>query len=288
MQKRSATAGPTHKLFVDDSGNKDYSPDGVYGTKGGRTPYFVFGGVLSTASEAGRIERRMRSLKLLAFGTEKVEIKAHWLRRSDQREKRYLNKYGLSEDILKRFSDAAYNVILQSDCMLVACVIDKAEVQRQYKDRAYYAPAIAYDCLLQRVQQEMVSCQGEAHVTIDSMTGATPSGNQHAMLLRRQHNQLQKRGSSLRRGMTFDRIGGVAFRDSAADERLQLADLVSYAVFRQFVDHGPAWEDDTQPRLQTYEYFERLEEKFRNRNGRIQGYGLVKFPMNKRVPWMMG
>lgn len=288
MQERSTTAGPTHKLFVDDSGNKDYSPDGVYGTKGGRTPYFVFGGVLSTASEAGRIERRMRILKELIFGTANVEIKAHWLRRSDQRQKRYLSKFNLSEQTLKGFSDAAYEVILDSDCMLMACVVDKAEVQRLYKDRAYYAPAIAYDCLLQRAQQEMVSCGGEVHVTIDSMTGATQSGNQHAVLLRRQHNLLQKQGSSLRRGMTFDRIGGIAFRDSAADERLQLADLVSYAVFRQFVDHGPAWEDDSQPRLETYEYFERLETKFRNLDGRIQGYGLVKFPMNRRVPWIMG
>lgn len=288
MQGRSITTGPTHKLFVDDSGNKDYSPDGVYNPKGGRTPYFVFGGVLSTASEAGRIEQRMRALKLSTFGTANVEIKAHWLRRSDQRAKRYLVRFGLTEDELKEFSDAAYNLILDSDCKLIACVVDKAEVQQKYGERAYYAPAIAYDCLLQRAQQEMVACNGEVHVTIDSMTGATPSGNQHAMLLRRQHNQLQKRGSSLRRGMTFNRIGGIAFRDSASDERLQLADLVSYAVYRQFVDHGSEWEDDSQTRLVTYEYLERLETKFRNRNGRFQGYGLVKFPMNKRVPWGIG
>lgn len=84
--------------------------------------------------------------------------------------------------------------------------------------------------------------------------------------------------------MAFDHVGGMAFRDSHLDERLQLADLVAYAVFRQFVDYGPDWEDDSKP-LPVYEYLERLAPKFRNHNGRLQGYGIVKFPMNKRVKW---
>jgi hypothetical protein len=130
----------------------------------------------------------------------------------------------------------------------------------------------------------MVTCEGEVHVTIDSMSGATPAGNQHLDNLRRQHESLKKRGSALRKGMTFDRIGGVAFRDSKLDERLQLADLVAYAIYRQFVDHSPEWEDPSKPLL-TYEYLERIATKFRNQGGRIQGYGIIKFPRERRVPW---
>jgi hypothetical protein len=84
--------------------------------------------------------------------------------------------------------------------------------------------------------------------------------------------------------MVFDRIGNVSFRDSKLDERLQLADLVAYAVYRQFMDYGPNWEKPAKP-LPTYEYFGRLAPKFRNHKGRVQGYGIAKFPMGRRIPW---
>ena len=224
-------ADPTHKLFIDDSGNKDYHPDGTYGQQGGRTPYFVFGGLLITPNAAGRIEAKMRRLKLATFGTAEVEIKARWLRRPDERQQRYLEKYDITEDQLTAFTDLTYQAITEADCMLLSCVVDKAEVQQMYGDRAYYAPAISYECLLQRVQQEMRDCGGYVHVTIDNMTGATPAGNQHAYLLRRQHNKMRKHGSTLMNGMAFDHVGGMAFRDSHLDERLQLADLVAYSVY---------------------------------------------------------
>lgn len=278
-------AGPTHKLFIDDSGNKEYSPDGRYVRRGGgRTPYFVFGGLLVTPAEAGFINRSMRDLKLRTFGDDDVEIKAHWLRRNAERNRRYLEPYSLEPEELTLFTEAIYDLLRGAVCKLVACVVDKAEVQHLYGDKAYYAPTIAYDCLLQRVQQEMMDCRGEVHVTVDAMTGATSAGNQHLYLLKRQHALLQSRGSTLLKGMSFDRVGGIAFRDSKLDERLQLADLVAYAVYRQFVDYGADWEDDSKP-LELYDYLGRLAPKFRNRDGRIQGYGIVKFPMNRRVKW---
>jgi hypothetical protein len=57
-------------------GTRTYHPDGTYGQQGGRTPYFVFGGMLITPDAAGRIEAKMRRLKLATFGTAEVEIKA--------------------------------------------------------------------------------------------------------------------------------------------------------------------------------------------------------------------
>jgi hypothetical protein len=277
-------AGPTHKFFIDDSGNKEYSIDGRYGSMGGRTPYFVFGGLLISPSDASLVDYAMRTLKRDTFGTEGVEIKANWLKRREERVKRYVDKYSITEAALKAFVDGVYNIINETECQLIACAVNKAEVQKYYKDSPHYPPSIAYDCLLQRAQQEMASCVGEVHVTIDSMSGATPAGNQHLDNLRKQHESLKRRGSALQKGMTFDRIGGIAFRDSKHDERLQLADLVAYAVYRQFVDHGPDWEDPSKP-LPVYEYLERIATKFRNQQGRIQGYGIIKFPMGRRVPW---
>lgn len=277
-------AGPTHNLYVDDSGTKEYADDGQYKITGGKTPYFVFGGVLLTPAEAGAVAKSMRNLKLNAFGTPDVEIKANWLRIAHERESRYLDKYGIAADELRDFVDEVYALLNRCDCKLVACVVNKAEVQEQYK-KPHYAPAIAYDLLLQRVQQEMQACAGEAHITIDAMSGATPKGRQYLDNLTKQHAALKKNGSHLMRNMSFDRIGGQAFRNSQNDERLQLADLVSYAVYRQFVNHGPQWEEAGQEHLPLYQYFERVTGKFRNDRGRIQGYGIVKFPRNKRILW---
>jgi hypothetical protein len=68
-------AGPTHNLFVDDSGTKEYSEDRRYATTGGKTPYFVFGGLLLTPREAGAVAQTMRGLKLSTFGTPNVELR---------------------------------------------------------------------------------------------------------------------------------------------------------------------------------------------------------------------
>lgn len=276
-------AGPTHILFVDDSGTKEYAADRRYSTIGGKTPYFVFGGTLLSTGEASVVTQAMRGLKLNTFGTPDVEIKANWLRVWHERQARYLDKYGITDDELTKFTNEVYALLNGCNCNLVACVVNKAEVQEKYKN-PYYAPAIAYDCLLQRAQLEMGACRGETSVIIDAMDGATPKGRQYLDNLQRQHAKLKKHGSPLMAGLRFDRIRGQRFRDSKDDERLQLADLVSYAVYRQFVDHGPAWEQGG-GKLPTYEYFARIARKFRSQNRRIQGYGIVKFPSNERIPW---
>jgi cytidylate kinase len=278
-------AGPTHKLFLDDSGDKDYRDDGLYSRSGGPTPLFVFAGLCAEPLEASGIEQSMRTLKHQTFGTSDVEIKANWLKRPREREKRYLKKYGITNGQLTSFTNALYEIIVDSRCQLVACVVNKKEVRDKYGLDAWHPSTIAYECLMQRAQKEMVSVGGSVSVTMDQMTGATPAGNQHYLNLRRHHNQLRKTGSSLLRGMAFDRVeGGLSFRDSADDERLQLADLVAYAIYRQFLDYGPDWHDPSNP-LELYEYLAKVLQKFWNRGGVVPGYGIVKFPANKRVAW---
>lgn len=276
---------PTHKVYLDESGNRDYSPDGRYSSNGGRTPYFVFGGLIVRPAVAGKIEKGLRWLKTEAFGSPNVEIKAHWLRRNDKRQEKYIQKFRIGEERLAQFCDEVYNLIVSSACELVACAVNKAEVQKEYSP-PWYPPAIAYECLIQRVQLAMQEYGGAAHITIDDHSGKSPKGRDWKLNLMRQHHKLLTYGGQLRRNMSFDRIKGSRpkFRDSAHDERLQLADLVAYAVYRQFVDHGPDWEDPSKP-LRVYEYLNRLAPRFRNRNGIVQGYGIVKFPIKTRVPW---
>ncbi|NLV41133.1 MAG: DUF3800 domain-containing protein [Candidatus Hydrogenedentes bacterium] len=276
----------THVFYVDDSGTKEYaySPR-AYSTKGGITPYFVFGGILVTPAQAGVLHHGLRRLKRDCFGRGDVEIKANWLRHAKEREARYLERFSISEDQLRRFAESVYELIVGTDCTLLACVVKKEEVQQLYAERAHYAPAIAYDILLQRVQLEMARRRGYAHIVVDDMSGATPRGNQYKDNLKKQHQRLKTAGSQLRKGFVFDRIGNLRFSDSNADERLQLADLVAYGVYRQFVEYGDAWDGDAES-LPVYEYLQKLGPRFAaSPSGTISGYGIVKFPRTKGRKW---
>ncbi len=117
------------------------------------------------------------------------------------------------------------------------------------------------------------------------MSGATPKGNQYKSNLVSHHQRLQKIGSQLRRGEPRSKLAGLRFSDSRADERLQLADLVAYAVYRQFVDHGDKWDAEGSS-LPLYRYFGLLVPKFRRGPaGAFTGYGVVKFPRRSWKRW---
>jgi hypothetical protein len=272
-------------MYVDDSGTKEYSPTKTYSTKGGCTPYFAFGGLLLTPAEAGTASVKMRALKLACFGSEHVEIKANWLRVEKERKKRYLDPYGIDDSKLNAFVEDVYSLILSLDCKLIAAIVVKPQMHERYGDMPWYAPAVAYECLMQRVQLEMEERDGTAHITVDDMDGATPKGKQYRDNLERHHHQMATNGSRLRRGMIMNRLAGISFADSKADERLQLADLVTYSVYRQFVDNAAAWDATGTSELPTYAYLGRLGPKFRSFNGVIAGFGIVKFPTVTRNRW---
>lgn len=279
----------THVLFVDDSGTKEYSPSGVYGA--GNTRYFVFGGPFLTLDQARKLTARIRRLKTETFGTEGVEVKSNWLRLENERTARYLRKFGLSEADLTRFVEAFYQSVIDSDLMLIACVVDKIHMREDYGDRAWYPPAAAYEMLLQRAHAEIVDCRSTGSgrcfsVIVDDMSGATPKGHQYRENLRRHHVQLKKTGSTLFKGLTFEHLRDLRFVDSRQSELLQVADVVAYNVFRQFRQHGEEWETHGLSALPAYHWFSRLAKKFRRGpNGRVQGFGVGKIPLRTRVPW---
>lgn len=278
----------THLLYVDDSGTKEYSPTRDYDT-GGNTRHFVFAGAFLTRNEARRITEQLRSLKRAVFKTENVEIKSNWLRLRLERQARFLRKFGLSEADLSSFVERYYGTILTSDLVLIGCVVDKVHMQEQYGDNAWYPAAAAYELLVQRAHQEIIGCgPGERcfSVIVDDMTGATPNGNQYRENLRRHHRQLKGSGSRLWPGLTFEHLRDLRFVNSRNSEMVQLVDLVAYNVYRQFREYGEEWETAGLKTLPTYDWFRRIVPKFRTGpNGRIQGYGVGKIPLLKRVRW---
>lgn len=274
----------SYYLYIDESGTKEYAPDASkYGK--GISRYFVFGGLLLTLDAASQLSAKIIKLKLEYFGIEEVEIKSNWLRIPKDRQARYLDKYGITDDGLYQFVESYYGVILSSELQFIASVVDKQQVQELYVNRAYYAPAIAYDILLQRAENELRGLH-TLSVAIDDMSGATPKGNQYKDNLLRQHERLKKSGSSLKKEFKFPSLcGRLRFVNSASSHLIQVADLASYNVYRQFRDQGHLWEKEASE-LVTYEHFDRIAPKFRRSpSGRIQGFGVVKFPLRNRVQW---
>lgn len=272
-------------LYLDDSGTKEYSDDEEeYGV--GPSRYFVFGGALLTQASSSRVSELIIRLKNSIFSDKAVEIKSNWLRIPHERQVRYLEPYGLSEDHLTEFVEEYYSIILNADLELLAGVVDKVHMLEDY-GKPWYPPAIAYELVLQRVQNELENTSDIFRVTVDDMTGKTPRGTDYKKNLVRQHNRLKQRGSPLIDGYTFPNLRGrLKFVNSALSHLVQVADIAAYNVFRQFRDHGEDWEDIGIKQLPTYDYFNRMLHKFRQGpGGRIQGYGVVKFPMRRRIEW---
>jgi len=279
-----------YALYLDDSGTKEFAPSPeLYGT--GISRYFVFGGALLTTVEAGRLARQLKRLKNSTFGNDRVEIKSNWLRIPREREKRYLNRFGVTDADIEMFTHALYEEIALADLRLFAAVVDKIHLQEDYS-RPWYAPAVAYEILMQRIAQQVLRPDTVA-VTIDDMMGATPKGSQYRDNLQRHHKQLCNTGTTLLRRrdvqISFDAVkNAIRFMDSADSEIIQVADIVAYNVYRQFVDHGNDWEfgGDVLP---TYKWFDIIANKFcQGIGGRVQGYGVVKFPLRNRMRWAVG
>ena len=87
---------------------------------------------------------------------------------------------------------------------------------------------------------------------------------------------------------TFERVEDLAFEDSSAEVFIQVADIVSYNTFRQFRDHGADWENDSLKSLPLYEHFAEIAPVFdRGPSGEFAGFGVAKWPIQRRVGWML-
>lgn len=286
LELRLIAIMPSHVLYIDDSGTKEYAADpSRYGR--GTSANFVFAGLLTTTANAGQLVSRIVQLKYEVFGDENVEMKSSWLRNPNERQKRYLTPYFLTEEELTAFVERYYQTFLQADLVFLASVVNKIDMQTKYPE-PWYPPAVAYDALLQRVENELTA-PSTFSVVIDDMTGATAVGNQYKANLQKQHGRLKTFGSDLRRGFKYNRLEGrLKFVNSAHYHLVQVADIAAYNVYRQFTDYGEAWEEPGLETLPMYEHFERMNHKFRQGpSGRIQGYGIVKVPIKNRKIWVV-
>ncbi len=143
-----------HILFVDDSGMKEYAPNGGYGAHNSR--HFVYGAILIETGRASSLINRLCARKLATFGDEAVEIKSNWLRIPNARQAMYLDAYGINDELLDEFVENYYRELESFEgVQFIATVVDKLHMQEDYPDNTWYPYAVAYESLAQRAELEM-------------------------------------------------------------------------------------------------------------------------------------
>jgi uncharacterized protein DUF3800 len=277
-----------YQLFVDDSGTREYDDNKNY-TTSGKSLYFAYGAILVEQNVGSQLVPRLRKLKRLLFGTADVEVKSNWLRMPHERVRRYIQPFGITEQALTQFTDDYYSLMVKAPIVLLGSVVNKLQMQEKYA-QPWYAPTAAYEWLMQRAVQA-VPDGSRLSVTIDDISGKTPKNNKYKEMVAKHHARLRARGSSLQPEISFECLDGPArFVLSHHSDMIQAADLVSYCVQRQFRDYGDEWETPSPDggSLPMYPYFERISDKFRrDAAGRVQGFGIVKAPLIKRVRWVV-
>lgn len=284
-----------HYLFIDDSGSKNWdtpftqdfvdNPPARTGQNLDfwRKNYFVLGGFHIDTTSIADLDARINAEKERIFGTKFVEIHSTALRSPKNRKKEYLDKFGVTEETLREFVENFwYPLFNEGKMQLIAIIVDK----RYYKKfRPIRGPLeIAVEAMLDRNE---LHPHKDCTIIFDQMEDEIRSHKRDQGKV----FQIADTKINLGDGKFANKYHhtSLSFEKSEKSNFLQLADMVAYNVWRQFVDFGDEWDKhhfdqpDKHRKLATYPYFEKIVNQFLHaeENKRLNGYGIVKLP----DPW---
>lgn len=251
-------------FYIDDSGQIDYNPNA--------SEYFVYNALGFDSLKWDNINQEVVKLKQSIFQTphaELLEIKSNWLRIPKEREKRwYLNK--LDENELKMLSTGLLDIILANDIIMIAIVINKNNMLKNYGQHAYAPNFYAMELLLERISLFM----NDNHSDKQALIIADKCSNQIECLL----NQSHIRHRTINNGYSWKSLSNIIenllFVDSKYSNFIQLTDLCAYNIFRAFRDKNP-----------DYDFFAKMLPKYNSdKNGCLLNYGIVCKPFDSNTP----
>lgn len=268
-------------LFLDDSGSKDWetphSLEFINNPPSREIPnlnfwrgnYFCLAGLYIPHSLVSTLNPEINKLKRDVFGTEHVEIKSVFMRNPEKRKKYYIDKYSITENDLRSFTDSWYKIFEKhpKKIRLQAFVLDKRYFSTQ---RSEHSPLqLLSQVLFDRVE---LNPHRECTIVIDQMDKEIKSiKNRQGEIIKISHKEVSLNSYQEKYSML-----DVRFESSANSNFLQLADTIAYNVYRQFVDFGELTRNPTTGN--TYPFLLRTLRNFHNVNSKIYGYGIVKVP----------
>ncbi|GAG60095.1 unnamed protein product [marine sediment metagenome] len=281
----------SYKTFIDDSGKKEYIDlydfSNVHRSNEKNRQfwldnYFVLTALVINNINIPKINRYILDLKLETFNTPFVEIKSDWLRNPNQRKKRYIEKYNITEEELDNFGWKISNVFpkFHKEVKLIGVVFDK----RYYKNRKENDPFCkTAQVLFERIEFFINHLKSYSILIVDQMESSLSAiRGRNKELIDVLLNEKKMEPTFVEK---YARIKNINFRRSRDENFLQLVDLAAYNILRQFVDYGREWEDRSIKQLNTYKYFSLISKNFVEKNGIIRGIGLCKLPDVAKRRW---
>ncbi len=280
-----------HKFFIDDSGSKDYKnpyekslSDSLYPwsstTKSWLDDnFFVLCWVYVDSKDMTMIDDEIKALKNRIFGTQHVEVKSVYLRNPKLRKRYYLDKYPVTEESLKDFWDSLFEIIgrHQKVLKLIATVFDK----RHYKNRSDpdKQPLLkSVQTLFERVER----IKHDTHIVFDQMESSLSLDKWlHRWICNIARGNVWLSQSYI---AEYTHIKKIEFQKSHNENFLQIADVCSYVIRRQFMEHGKTWLEWWDA-CWVYDYFDKIRCNIYTCSGKAVWFGLIIIPNFKKIQW---
>ena len=237
-------------LYVDESGTADPI---VTSTTNGCTQKFVIGGILVNSNDSQQLEESFYYLKEKYLKFPLKELKYNT---KAENIKKGFNKEKLREETFDFISNSSCNF------KIVSIIFDKSKIsQKPYlkntKEEIY---SKSFQFLLERINLELRDSEESCLVILDSRNR---SDNK---ILYKSYMDVLKNGTNIQGADKFNHfLPSIAFSDSEFCLNLCIADFCCAAVFQ--------WAEFNRPR-----YLKIIKNKFRQKNGRIKGFGISCFP----------
>jgi hypothetical protein len=244
-------------FYIDDSGHIDYHPKA--------SKYFVYNALGFDSSNWQSINNQIVELKQQIFKTpnaELLEIKSNWLRLPKEIENKwYLKKLTATER--HDLSMGMYDVILNNDITLIACVINKDKMLEKDQQRAFAPNVYALELLLERISMFMYNNNPEKQAIIV----ADKCSNEIEAMLNKNHVERRNHKGFNSKNLSMI-IKNLLFVDSKYSNFVQLTDLCAYNIFHTFEYSKP-----------DYEFFRKILNKYDcDKERSLLNYGITCLP----------
>jgi hypothetical protein len=241
-----------HMMFVDESGDPGYPPNGNWEEWGGSRQFARVGTVIH-GWKWKSWNTRLLQFKHNRGLTWDAEIKASHVRRGRGA------FVGWEEDRRRMFLADLVTLIGQNvDISLLGVLIDKTRIDLTQRDRLVRPEVRSLELLLERYNLFLRCQQDRSGIVILDPVKESSDDN-----LRRFQSFLQAQSANLQ---PLHIVESTFFAKSHTSNMVQVADICTNMFYRQFSRPDGSGE------------FRQLQKRFWSRNGRVSGYGIKKWP----------
>lgn len=285
-----------YKFFVDDSWNKTYKnpydeklkyslPEWKdENIKWLDNNFFSLCWIHIETSKIKELDSDINKLKIKYFWTKDVEIKSTFLRNPKNRNKYYLNKYWITNEDLNLFWEEIYDILEKhkENFTIYGVVFDKRQYKYRKDDNSNILLKSA-QALFERIEKSWKQTKFVFDQMDKSLVKTTWDNWKILQILKWENMNI------VRYNENFKNIVDIEFQKSNNENMLQLADLISYNIRRQYMQFWNILIDNPNNIKSIeggYPYFDKIcKNIYKNDEWKYIWYWLVIFPNFKKLDW---